>query len=230
MHTAGAPPFLILSGPTASGKTAAALALAKLAPIEIISVDSALIYRGMDIGTAKPTAEEQAQVPHHLIDILDPTESYSAARFVSDTQRLCRDIRARGRHPVLVGGTMLYIKALLEGLVVRPRYGRHPRLSILGPLEARLQRFDVTILGSLNEGTWPGEPAADPWMSRPMRQAFGLPSHERRIGLAAHDIAQALNGQRVVLTRAVKVDGTPTVPSRRPWPTRRRRWRRRSSG
>lgn len=104
--------------------------------------------------------------------------------------------------------------ALLEGPVVRPRYGRHPRLSILGPLEARLQRFDVTILGSLNEGTWPAAATADPWMSRPMRQAFGLPSHERRVGLAAHDIAQALNGPRVVLTRAVKVDGTPTVPSR----------------
>ena len=105
-------------------------------------------------------------------------------------------------------------EALLEGRVVRPRYGRHPRLSILGPLEARLQRFDVTILGGLNEGTWPADTAADPWMSRPMRKAFGLPSHERRIGLAAHDIAQALCGPRVVLTRAIKVEGTPTVPSR----------------
>ncbi len=105
-------------------------------------------------------------------------------------------------------------EALLQGPQVRPRYGRHPRLSILGPLEARLQRFDVTILGGLNEGTWPAGAAADPWMSRPMRQAFGLPSHERRIGLAAHDIAQAFTAPRVVLTRAVKVDGTPTVPSR----------------
>jgi ATP-dependent helicase/nuclease subunit B len=104
--------------------------------------------------------------------------------------------------------------ALMADRVVRPRYGLHPRLSILGPLEARLQRFDVTILGGLNEGTWPGEPGADPWMSRPMRQAFGLPSPERRIGLAAHDIAQALCGPRVVATRALKVEGTPTVPSR----------------
>lgn len=104
--------------------------------------------------------------------------------------------------------------ALLEGLQVRPRYGRHPRLSILGPLEARLQRFDVTILGGLNEGVWPADTAADPWMSRQMRQAFGLPAHERRIGQAAHDIAQALCGPRVVMTRAIKVDGTPTVPSR----------------
>ena len=106
------------------------------------------------------------------------------------------------------------LDALMEGRVVRPRYGRHPRLSILGPLEARLQRFDVTILGGLNEGTWPADAAADPWMSRPMRKAFGLQSPERRIGLAAHDIAQALCGPRVVLTRAIKVEGTPTVPSR----------------
>ena len=106
------------------------------------------------------------------------------------------------------------LDTLMAGRVVRPRYGLHPRLSILGPLEARLQRFDVTILGGLNEGTWPNEPGADPWMSRPMRAAFGLPSPERRIGLAAHDIAQALCGPRVVATRALKVEGTPTVPSR----------------
>jgi tRNA dimethylallyltransferase len=110
------PPTWILAGPTACGKTAAALALAAEMPIEIISVDSALIYRGMDIGTAKPTAAELAQVPHHLIDIVDPTESYSAARFVRDATRLIDEIRARGRTPLLVGGTMLYIKALLEGL------------------------------------------------------------------------------------------------------------------
>ena len=103
------PPTWILAGPTACGKTAAALALAREVDLEIISVDSALIYRGMDIGTAKPTAEELAQVPHHLIDILDPTESYSAARFVQDTHRLIGEIRARGRTPLLVGGTMLYI-------------------------------------------------------------------------------------------------------------------------
>ena len=90
----------------------------------------------------------------------------------------------------------------MEGRVVRPRFGRHPRLAILGPLEARLQRFDVLILSGLNEGTWPGDPPTDPWMSRPMRKAFGLPSPERRIGLAAHDIAQALCAPRVVLTRA----------------------------
>jgi tRNA dimethylallyltransferase len=115
-QTARMPRTLILAGPTASGKTALALALAEHLPLEIISVDSALIYRGMDIGTAKPSPAEQAAVPHHLIDILDPLESYSAARFVSDTRRLMSEIQARGRTPLLVGGTMLYIKALIDGL------------------------------------------------------------------------------------------------------------------
>lgn len=109
-------PTLCLLGPTASGKTAAALTLAEHAPIEIISVDSALVYRGMDIGTAKPTVEERARVPHHLIDIIDPADAYSAAQFRDDALRLIDEIVARGRHPVLVGGTMLYYKALTEGL------------------------------------------------------------------------------------------------------------------
>ena len=111
---------IALVGPTASGKTAAALALAEaLAPqggAEIISMDSALVYRGMDIGTAKPSREELAQVPHHLIDIIDPLQSYSAAEFAKDATRLIGEIRARGKTPLLVGGTMLYLKALLEGL------------------------------------------------------------------------------------------------------------------
>jgi tRNA dimethylallyltransferase len=110
------PPTWILAGPTACGKTAAALALARDIDLEIISVDSALVYQGMDIGTAKPTPDEQAQVPHHLIDIIDPSQSYSAARFVQDATRLIGEIRSRGHTPLLVGGTMLYIKALLEGL------------------------------------------------------------------------------------------------------------------
>ena len=112
----GGPPPLYLAGPTASGKSAVALALAELVPAEIISVDSALVYRGMDIGTAKPTPAERAAAPHHLIDIRDPATPYSAAEFVRDAQRLIADIRARGRLPVLVGGTMLYFKALFEGL------------------------------------------------------------------------------------------------------------------
>ncbi|NSX02363.1 tRNA (adenosine(37)-N6)-dimethylallyltransferase MiaA [Cupriavidus gilardii] len=109
-------PIVCLLGPTASGKTAAALALAARAPLEIISMDSALVYREMDIGTAKPSAAELAAVPHHLIDIIDPADSYSAAQFVNDTNALIDAIRARGREPLIVGGTMLYYKALTQGL------------------------------------------------------------------------------------------------------------------
>jgi len=110
-------PFHVcLAGPTASGKTAAALAIARAHPCEIISVDSALVYRGMDIGTAKPSAAELAQVPHHLIDIRDPLQAYSAAEFVRDATHLIHAITARGRLPLLVGGTMLYFKALFDGL------------------------------------------------------------------------------------------------------------------
>lgn len=106
------------------------------------------------------------------------------------------------------------LEQLLDGQVVRQAWGSHPRLFLWGPMEARLQHADVMVLGGLNEGTWPGEAGSDPWMSRPMRQAFGLPAPERRIGLSAHDFAQAFSAARVVLTRAVRVDGTPTVPSR----------------
>nr|WP_315848583.1 tRNA (adenosine(37)-N6)-dimethylallyltransferase MiaA [uncultured Rhodoferax sp.] len=110
-------PFHIcLAGPTASGKTAAALAIAEHHPCEIISVDSALVFRGMDIGTAKPSSAELAAVPHHLIDIRDPLNAYSAAEFVRDAQALIVDIAARGKLPLLVGGTMLYFKALFDGL------------------------------------------------------------------------------------------------------------------
>jgi len=119
-HLTSPPPPIALVGPTASGKSGLALWLANRVPLEIISMDSALVYRGMDIGTAKPTAAEQAQVPHHLIDIRSPTQSYSAAEFATDAQRLIADIQARGRHPLLVGGTMLYLKALLEPLDALP--------------------------------------------------------------------------------------------------------------
>ena len=107
---------LALVGPTASGKTAVALALAKLWPVEIISVDSALVYQGMDIGTAKPTLAEREAVVHHLIDIRDPAQRYSAADFARDATVLIHVIRARGKLPLLVGGTMLYVKALIDGL------------------------------------------------------------------------------------------------------------------
>jgi len=106
------------------------------------------------------------------------------------------------------------INALMVGRTVRPRYGAHPRLAILGPLEARLQHADRLILAGLNEGTWPPEPGDDPWMSREMRRAFGLPPHERRIGLAAHDFAQAFAAPEVILLRAEKTGGQQTVPAR----------------
>ncbi|RYF25176.1 MAG: tRNA (adenosine(37)-N6)-dimethylallyltransferase MiaA [Comamonadaceae bacterium] len=114
------PAYIALAGPTASGKTAGALALADALaphlPVEIVSVDSALVYRSMDIGTAKPTPGEQARAPHHLIDIRDPVQAYSAAEFVQDATRLIAEIRARGALPLLVGGTMLYFKALADGI------------------------------------------------------------------------------------------------------------------
>jgi tRNA dimethylallyltransferase len=111
---------ICLAGPTASGKTAAALAIAARWPVEIISVDSALVYRGMDIGTAKPSREELAAVPHHLVDIREPTQAYSAAEFAADATRLVGEIEARGKRALLVGGTMLYFKALFEGLDEMP--------------------------------------------------------------------------------------------------------------
>lgn len=104
--------------------------------------------------------------------------------------------------------------ALLAGAAVRPQVGSHPRLAILGPMEARLAQADRMVLAGMNEGVWPPEPAVDPWMSRPMRQAFGLPSPERRIGLSAHDFAQALGAEEVFILRAGKADGAPTQPSR----------------
>ena len=116
-----APPAIFIMGPTASGKTALAMSLMKHLPVELISVDSALIYRGMDIGTAKPTAEELADAPHRLIDILDPTQAYSAADFRADALREMAEITARNKIPLLVGGTMLYFKALLEGLSPLPQ-------------------------------------------------------------------------------------------------------------
>ena len=114
------PLAVAIMGPTAAGKTAAALMVARRIPSEIISVDSALVYRGMDIGTAKPSAEERAAVPHHLIDILDPRDAYSVMQFRSDALALVAQIRARGNLPLLVGGTMLYFKALRDGLDALP--------------------------------------------------------------------------------------------------------------
>jgi ATP-dependent helicase/nuclease subunit B len=133
----------------------------------------------------------------------------AAANFIAELRQAASGFAPMpgDRYPALLGG-------LLSAQVVRPRYGRHPRLAIWGPLEARLQHADLLILGGLNEGTWPADIAADPWLSRPMRRDFGLPAPERRTGLAAHDFAQAMGAPEVVLTRALRVEGTPTVPSR----------------
>ncbi len=123
-------PLLCLTGPTASGKSAAAMALADVLPIEIVSVDSAQVYRGMDIGTAKPRADERVRIPHHGIDLIDPRDVYSAARFVDDALRAVDGIRARGRVPLLVGGTMLYFKALRDGLDHMPAIDPEVRAGI----------------------------------------------------------------------------------------------------
>src|SRR5438552_629195 len=114
-------PVLVLTGPTGAGKTDWALGLAESAPVEIVSVDSALVYRGLDIGTAKPARELRERVPHHLIDICEPTESYSAGRFVPDAVAAVRDVHACRRVPLLVGGTMLYLRSLLHGLAPLPQ-------------------------------------------------------------------------------------------------------------
>ena len=130
---------IAIMGPTASGKTAAALEIARHIPSEIISVDSALVYRDMNIGTAKPSVEELASAPHHLIDIIDPVESYSVAQFRKDTERLVTDIQSRGKLPILVGGTMMYFNALKNGLDDLP--GADP--AIRAELDAEAERIGV---------------------------------------------------------------------------------------
>lgn len=152
------PLVVAIMGPTASGKTAAALAIAKSIPCEIISVDSALIYRGMDIGTAKPSYEERSQVPHHLIDILDPSHSYSVKQFRDDASRLITDIQARYKLPLLVGGTMLYFKALRDGLDDLPSADLALRSQLdmeiarhgTAALHARLRELDPITAERLN--------------------------------------------------------------------------------
>ena len=141
---------VLLMGPTGSGKTDVAMRLAESLPFEIISVDSALVYRGMDIGTAKPTAAMRAQVPHHLIDIRDPAESYSAGEFTRDALHAMQDIWRRGRQPLLVGGTMLYFHALSHGIAELPQADAEVRADIerdaaksgWAALHRELQRVD----------------------------------------------------------------------------------------
>lgn len=147
-------------GPTASGKTGAAVALFQRLPVELISVDSALVYRDMDIGTAKPDAATLTAAPHHLIDLIDPTQSYSAAQFRSDALRLMADIAARGKIPLLVGGTMLYFNALQNGLsnlpqadaAIRERLDAEALESGWPAMHARLAEVDAETAARLAPG------------------------------------------------------------------------------
>ena len=151
------PLAVAIMGPTASGKTAAALVVARHISCEVISVDSALVYRGMDIGTAKPSAAERAAVPHHLIDILDPRDVYSVMQFCSDALTLIAQIQARGRLPLLVGGTMLYFKGLQDGLDVLPPADAEVRRALdadaarlgIPAMHARLARIDPVTAARL---------------------------------------------------------------------------------
>ncbi len=152
-----APSCVCLTGPTACGKTDVALALAELFPIEIVSMDSALVYRELDIGTAKPPAAVRERLPHHLIDIMDPSDPYSAGRFVEDATRLVEDIAARDRIPLLVGGTLLYLRAFRDGLAALPsadpalraRLDREAESLGWPAMHARLAEIDPTTASRL---------------------------------------------------------------------------------
>lgn len=154
------PPAIFLMGPTACGKTGVAVELAQRLPVELISVDSALVYRGMDIGTAKPDAATLARAPHHLIDIISPTEAYSAAAFRRDALQLMKDITAKGKIPLLVGGTMLYFKALREGLSELPQADAAVRARLdaiiaqhgIEHLHAELAKVDAATAARLAPG------------------------------------------------------------------------------
>ncbi len=198
------PPAIFLMGPTASGKTGLAVELVKRFPLEIISVDSALVYRGMDIGTAKPDAETLRIAPHHLIDLIDPTESYSAARFRDDALKLMAEIVSRGKVPLLVGGTMLYFKALWEGLSDMPQADAalreeieqdakargwpalHAELAKLDPATAaRLKPTDAQrIQRALEVVRLTGKPMADIWESH---RGDGLPYRVLPLALVPSD-------------------------------------------
>lgn len=151
---------VLLLGPTASGKSAVAMALARALPAEIVSVDSAQVYRGMDVGTAKPSAAERSEVAHHLIDIVEPTDAYSAGRFREDALPMVREIHARGRLPILVGGTMLYFRALTHGLANLPRADPDVRRELEGraanegwqALHAELVQVDPQTAARLHAG------------------------------------------------------------------------------
>ncbi len=212
--TAGAkalPPVILLMGPTASGKTDLAMALRERLPVELISVDSAMVYRGMDIGTAKPNAEELARAPHRLIDICDPAEVYSAARFRTDALREMAEIVDAGRIPLLVGGTMLYYRALQYGLsempradpVVRQRLERqlsseglralHERLAVVDPVAAqRIHPNDPQrTLRALEVWELSGRPLSE------LQAAAGSPMPYRAIKLVRSPASRARLHERI---------------------------------
>ncbi len=169
------------------------IGLAEIAAIHI-GVAEALAASDAEAGPARLWREEAGEIAAEFLnELLTGASGFPA-------------LRGRDYPPLF--------EALLSGSVVRPRFGRHPRLAIWGLLEARLQCADLIVLGGLNEGVWPPQTPSDPWLSRPMRRQLGMPAPERRIGLAAHDFAQAFAAPRLVLTRATRVEGTPTVPSR----------------
>ena len=201
------PLAVAIMGPTASGKTAAALAIARQMPAEIISVDSALVYRGMDIGTAKPTAAELASVPHHLIDIIDPGDAYSVAQFRTDALRLVADMNARGKLALLVGGTMMYFKGLTDGLDDLPAANpllraaieaeaahlgwpaMHDKLRALDPVTAaRLAPNDAQRINrALEVIELAGQPMSALLSGRPKRD---LPFELVSFGLEPHDLRE----------------------------------------
>lgn len=151
-------PIAVLTGPTGSGKSGIALQLARELPIEIVSVDSAQVYRGLDLGSAKPSAAERAAVPHHLLDIVEPNTGYSAGQFVRDAARAIADIESRGRIPLLVGGTMLYLRALIGGIAALPEASADIRSGIDAEaaregwpvLHARLARIDAAAAARIH--------------------------------------------------------------------------------
>lgn len=181
-----------------------------LAPLETAMAGHALPFTGLldvHVRTAEALAASDSLPGPARLWVEDAGEA--AAAFLADLARhatLLPDVSPTGYAPAL--------EALMDARPVRAQTGQHPRLAIWGPLEARLQRPDLIIMGGLTEGTWPRDAADDPWMSRPMRTAFGLPAPERRIGLAAHDFAQACGADQVVMTSARKVDGSPAITSR----------------
>ncbi|MCC7547470.1 MAG: tRNA (adenosine(37)-N6)-dimethylallyltransferase MiaA [Burkholderiales bacterium] len=206
------PPALMIMGPTGSGKSALAFELAQRIDVEIVSVDSAQVYRGMDIGTAKPARDELARVPHHLVDIVDPTEPYSAARFVRDARPAMDEVSARGRLPLLVGGTMLYFKALREGLSTLPGADAQVRARIehraaergWPALHAELARIDPETARRLEPGDAQriqraleiheitGEP-----MSALVRHGRDVPHSHRLLGIALEPSERTVLHQRI---------------------------------